>query len=110
MPFSPTGLLPIFDKGCIFLGFLYSGGMIKDNIREQCRIAGTSQAGLARNMRMTRQRLSRIINTPYRLSVDHLEDMTVHLGCALPDLLGYDGKAQAKLDEVTAILLRRACG
>ncbi len=74
--------------------------MFKKNLRKYCKSAGTSQAALARSMGMTRQRLSRIINTPYRLSLDHIEDMAAQLGCSLADLLGYDEHAQRKLDEL----------
>jgi len=78
--------------------------MIKDNVKIWCRHAGTSQAELARQIGVSRQRFSRMMNDPYLMTFGVMEDAAKQLGCSLADLMGFDGAAQEKLRRIRNIV------
>jgi len=79
--------------------------MIKDNVQIWCRRIGITQAELARQIGISRQRFSRMMNDPYLMTFGVMEDAAKQLGCSLADLMGFDGAAQERLDQLTKLLI-----
>lgn len=80
--------------------------MIRENIRKAYKATGISQAALARNIGMSRQRLSRLMNTEEMFTVGVLDEIAVQCGVTLAELLGHnqETEAQDKLNTIKEVI------
>jgi len=78
--------------------------MIQNNIKMYCKDRGVKLAELARQIKMSRQRLSRLMNDEGLFTVQILQDIADRLGVHILDLMGFDGSAAAKLNKIRDII------